>query len=55
MEQIPVLQQLRLDEAYVAVMGRMKEADETSDERNRLNNAIDILDRLRNASDYPPC
>jgi hypothetical protein len=48
MEQIPVLQQLRIDEAYVAVMGRMKQADQTSDdERTRLNSAIDILDRLR--------
>jgi hypothetical protein len=48
MERIPVLQQLRVDEAYQAVMRRMKEADGTVDERRRLDNAIDILNRLRN-------
>jgi hypothetical protein len=48
-EQIPALQHLRIDEAYVAVMGRMKQPDQTTDdERTRLKNAIDTLDRLRN-------
>jgi len=47
MERIPALQQLKIDEAYKAVMLRMNETEDLGDERRRLENVINILNLLR--------
>jgi len=47
MERIPALQQLKIDEAYKAVMLRMNETEILDKERRRLENAINILNLLR--------
>jgi len=47
MERNPTLQQLRIEEAYKAVIRRIKETDDTA-ERQKLDRAIDMLNILRN-------
>jgi hypothetical protein len=47
MERIPALQQLKIGEAYKAVMLRMNETEVLDKERRRLENAINILNLLR--------
>ena len=48
LERNPVLQSLRIAEAYEAIVGRMVELGETSEsERHKLDNAIEKLRRLR--------
>jgi hypothetical protein len=47
MERIPALQQLKIGEAYKAVMLRMNEMEVLDKERRRLENAINILNLLR--------
>jgi len=47
MERIPALQQLKIDEAYKAVMLRLNETEILDKERRRLANAINILNLLR--------
>jgi hypothetical protein len=46
-ERNSVLQQLRIEEAYKAVIRRIKETDDT-DERQKLDRAIEMLNLLRN-------
>lgn len=49
MERVSVLQQLRIDEAYQAVMRRMKETEDIGFvEGRKLDNAIATLNLLRN-------
>lgn len=47
MERIPALKRRRIDEAYKAVILRINETETTSDERERLDNAIELLNLLR--------
>lgn len=52
MERVSVLQQLCIDEAYQAVMRRMKETEDVGFvERRKLDNAIATLNLLRNLFD----
>ena len=46
-ERNPALQSLRIEEAYEAVLRRLNEIEQTCDERHKLDNAIDTLNRLR--------
>jgi len=46
-ERNPALQTLRMEEAYEAIIGCAKEVEEISDERRKLDNAIDTLNLLR--------
>ena len=46
MERNSVLQQLRIEEAYKAVIGRIKETDDTG-ERQKLDRAVEMLNLLR--------
>ena len=51
LERNPVLQSLRIAEAYEAIIQRMEELGETSNsESHKLENAIDTLKRLRDLS-----
>jgi len=48
MERNPALQQLRVEDAYQAVIRRMNETDDNGDEQHKLERAIDMLSLLRN-------
>lgn len=51
LERNPVLQSLRIAEAFEAIIQRMEELGDTSEgESHRLENAIDTLKRLRDLS-----
>lgn len=47
LERNPVLQSLRIAEAYEAIMRRLEELEENSNDRHKLEAAIDTLNRLR--------
>jgi hypothetical protein len=47
-EHNPSLKWRRIQEAHKAIMLRIRETEETSDEREKLENAIELLNLLRN-------
>jgi hypothetical protein len=47
-EHNPSVKWRRIEEAHKAIVRRMRETEATFEEREKLDNAIDMLDLLRN-------
>jgi hypothetical protein len=47
-EHNPSLKWRRIEEAHKAILLRISETEATSDERHKLDKAIEVLNRLRN-------
>jgi hypothetical protein len=48
MERNPALRQLKIDEAHKAIILRLRQTEALNNERHKLENAINILNILRN-------